>query len=462
MLPKADLLARLAEGHAARITVVTPNQRLAHSLTLEFDDYQIARGLSSWEAADILPFGAFVERLWEDALYSDLGESLPLLLTPAQEQHLWERILEKSGLLIVPQAAAQCRDAWRLLHQWRIGSGPGNEDAAAFSNWSKEYQRATKGDADAARLPDLMSAYVGKLKAPKLLVAYAFDVMPPQTREFLGRFPLESCHPESATGQCARASFPTGRQEIEAAAKWARARLEAGKKRIGVVVPELGRRREEVVRVFSRVMQPGCNLPGHKSAPMPFNVSLGRPLCAYPLISAALDLLALAFESVKFATASHLIRSPFLGSADSEMGRRASLDARLRRDADAIVSLPKLIAAVEPAPMLRKRLEAVFAAAQTKADSPSEWARRFSAVLDAAGFPGERGLDSQEFQTRAKWHEALGELSRLERISERFRFEQALAFLNRHCAETLFQPESPDAPIQILGVLEAAGLRFDC
>ena len=75
MLQKSELFARLAVGHAARITVVTPNQRLAHSLTLEFDDYQLARGLTSWEAADILPFGAFVERLWEDALYSDLGRS---------------------------------------------------------------------------------------------------------------------------------------------------------------------------------------------------------------------------------------------------------------------------------------------------------------------------------------------------------------------------------------------------
>src|SRR5438105_7282302 len=175
MLPKADLLARLAEGHAARITVVTPNQRLAHSLTLEFDDYQIARGLTSWEAADILPFGAFVERLWEDALYSDLGESLPLLLTPAQEQHLWERILEKSGLLIVPQAAAQCREAWRLIHQWRIGTGPANDDALAFGQWSSAYKKETQSDIDAARLPDLMAGCLDQLKKPARIVAYAFD-----------------------------------------------------------------------------------------------------------------------------------------------------------------------------------------------------------------------------------------------------------------------------------------------
>src|ERR687892_1335965 len=124
MLSREELFARLAEGHAARITVVTPNKRLSQELQREFDSHQIAKGLTVWEAPDILPFGAFVERLWEEALYSDLGETLPLLLTEAQEQLIWERILEKSGLLIVPQAAAQCREAWRLMHQWRIGNGP--------------------------------------------------------------------------------------------------------------------------------------------------------------------------------------------------------------------------------------------------------------------------------------------------------------------------------------------------
>ena len=41
-------------------------------------------------------------------------------------------------------------------------------------------------------------------------------------------------------------------------------------------------------------------------------------------------------------------------------------------------------------------------------------------------------------------------------------FDTAFAVLRRLCADTLFQPESPEAPIQVLGMLEAAGMRFDC
>ena len=429
----------------------------------QFDSFQVEKNLSVWEAPDILPFDAFVERLWEDALYSELGETLPLLLTPAQEQHLWEEILGKSELLIVSQAAAQCRDAWRLMHQWRIAAGSGNEDLQAFSKWASVYRERTAGEVDAARLPDLMAQHLDTLKKPALLVAYGFDVMPPQTAEFLQRFESASCMPEPVDGRCLRTSYPSAKHEIEAAAKWARARLEEGKRRIGVVVPDLQKRRSEVVRVFSRVMQPGYNLPGSPKTPMPFNVSLGKPLHSYPLVGAALNLIELALHGVDFAVASHVIRSPFLAHADVELSRRATLDAKLRKDFEETVSLAKLIAAAQPAPLLRKTLERVFEITKTRPDSPAEWARHFSALLEAGGFPGERALDSDEFQTRAKWHEALGELAKLERIAERFSSADALAFLKRHCTDTLFQPESSaEAPIQILGVLESAGLRFDC
>ena len=467
MLSKSQLFARLAEGHAAGITVVTPNARLARALTRDFDDFQTGRDLSSWEAADILPFDAFVERLWEDALYGPVGEaageSFPLLLTPAQEQHLWEAILADSGLLAVSQAAAQCRDAWRLAHQWRIRiDAAGSEDAAAFVEWSREYERGTRHDTDAARLPDLMLGYLDRVKTPKLLVAYGFDIVPPQTSAFFEKLDAETCSPESLAGSSTRNSFQTARLELEAAATWARARLEEGRTRIGVVMPDLQKRRSEVVRVFSRTMQPGYNLPSAKSAAMPFNVSLGLPLSAWPLVDAALSLFSLSHGEVEFAAASQLVRSPFLDGAETELSRRAILDARLRRDAEATVTLPKLIAGLERSSLLRNLLEKAFEIARARPDTPGDWARHFSALLEAAGFPGERALDSAEFQTRAKLHEALGELSKLERVAQRFSFSQAMSFLRRFCERTLFQPESVDAPIQVLGLLESRGLRFDC
>jgi probable DNA repair protein len=505
---KRELFAHLARGHSEGIAVVTPNRRLAQTLAREFDERQIASGLPVWETADILPFGAFVERLYEDALYSDISAQLPLLLTGAQEQELWEAAIRASkwgeALLALSRAAVDCRKAWGLAHEWRIagtlGSFPGNEDARAFSEWARDYAKRCdkEGNTDAARLADVVAPLLKEaaLRKPKLLVAYAFDVVPPQMQDFLDAcakqgIEVRNCAPEEKQSKVSRVAFPSEREELEAAASWARAKLEsfsspplprreragervgAGERgwvgagvrvRIGVVVPELGQRRREVARVFARVMDPARHLPSAEHKSLPFNISLGAPLADYPLAHAALSILELASGEIPFEQASRLIRSPFLAGAGAELSSRARLDAELRKQGPVRVTLGKLVALIEGAPALRQQLAALFALVREQPGgerSPHEWARHFSALLGAAGFPGERGLDSDEFQTQAKFNETLAEFAKLERVAPRMSFAQALARLRRLCTDTLFQPETPDAPIQVLGVLESAGLEFD-
>ena len=474
---KSELYASLAQGQAARATVLTPNRRLAQALAREFDDAQAATGLAVWETADILPFGAFVARLYEDALYSGLAARVPLLLAEAQGDELWEAAIRASGwgaaLLAVPQAARECARAWELAHGWRIAgalaSFPGNDDARAFADWAEDYARrcAAGGHTDSARLADVVAPLLGEgaLRKPRLLVAYGFDLFTPQERDLLDAcaasgVSLATCAPKAKMARAARHAFPAARDELEAAAQWARARLEAGAARIGVVVPELGARRKEALRIFARVLEPGFNLPcAQRNAPA-FNVSLGAPLADFPLVRAALSILELASGEIPFEQASRLVRSPFLGEGDAEMARRARLDASLRRTAPARVTLGKLVGLAQGCPLLRQRLEALYAVPRRESASPHEWGRHFSALLEAAGFPG-RSLDSAEFQARAKLNELLAELAKLERVAPKMSLARALARLRGLCGETLFQPETPGAPIQVLGALESAGLEFD-
>jgi ATP-dependent helicase/nuclease subunit B len=461
VIEKGALFERLARGRSASVTVVTPNQRLSQALMLEFDVSQTGKALSVWEAPDILPFGAFVRRLYEDGLYADLSAELPMLLTPAQEEEVWRQVVGGSGLLAVEGAAAQCRDAWALANLWRIRPGAGNEDTEVFARWLTHYNKKTENDLDTARLPDALQRFLPELKRPKLIVAYAFDILPPQTKEFLDALGTEaaSCRPDPRSATVSRAAFDSAKHEIEAAARWARARLEAGGKRIGVVIPSLREKRKEVVRVFSRVMRPG----GEKTA-VPFNVSLGTSLQEFPLVNAALTVLHFSQEEVSFEEASRIVRSPFIDGAESELGARMKLEARLRDKLGATVALPKLIAFLEKKTVLRERLERVFGMRETglfSQKTPAEWARHFTGVLEAAGFPGERALDSGEFQTQGKWNEALGELSRLDRVSKEMSFSQAFQTLRKICADTLFQPETPETPVQVLGLLESAGVEFD-
>jgi len=469
-LTKAELFARLAEDPPAGVSVVTPNRRLAVELTREFDQHQVAAGRAAWESPDILPLGAFVERCYEDALYTDAGGELPVLLADTQARELWEEVIRDSRwggeLLEVPRTATRALEAWRLAQAWRIapalGKFDGTDDTRAFAEWARVYAaRCRKGGfTDTAALPDVVAGQLAR--KPALLVAYAFDIVPPQSAEFLARAGERtlSCAGERRSSMRYSKSFASLGDELEHAASWARARLAAGLKRIGVVVPDLQLRRKQVVRVFSRTMQPDFNLPGAARKAMPFNVSLGEPLAQVPVVAGALALLDFAAREAEFDHVSRLIRSPFVGGADSEMALRARFDARLRRDAPATLSLPALIGRVEHCPDLRRRLEAVFAL-KPATHAPHDWARHYTAVLEAAGYPGERALDSTEFQACARFNALLGEFARLGRVVERLSANEALARLRRLCADTLFQPEAPDAPVQVLGLLESAGLEFD-
>ncbi len=479
------MLERLARGHEARITVTTPNRRLAQSLASEFAAAQLARGLKAWETADILPFDALVKRLWEDALYSDLAAGVPLPLSAAQEQALWEEAIHATRyaqtLFSAAPAAVQCAGAWQLAHAWRLSlksiDAPG-EDTRAFLDWSSRYERATRDrhQTDFARLPDVVAPHLrhAALRKPAMLVLFGMDIVTPQTGDFIGALARQGCEivevtPPTRNADVKRVQLADAKVEIETAARWARSRLEkSGAARIGVVVPDLAKSRSRVQRIFANVMRPD-HLVATGPAPLPFNISLGAALDEYPMIFDALTAIGLAGAQAPFESASRVIRSPFFGGAESEMQARARFDAAIRERCGSTVTLDSLARlAGSPkmprAPVLAERLDrlAQFRRSDLFGSKPaSEWAKAFSEALRLLGFPGERALDSAEHQTLDRWHELLAGFATLERVSGKMGFNAARERLRGMARDEIFQPEARDVPIQVMGILESAGQEFD-
>lgn len=483
----------LAQGIESRIesciesggAVVTPNRRLAASLKREYDARQAATGKPVWPTADILPFSAFVERAYGDALYS--GEpGLPILLAPAQELALWEAIIRESetgqSLLAIPEAAALAREAWQLAHSWnllpRLGKFPLNDDARAFREWSQRYETITRRErhTDGARLADVAASRLSlpQVRKPPSLVHYGFDLVMPQQAAFFQALAAAGCEvsgagPQQRGGARLRVACADSTEEMRRAAAWARAWLESGPAaRIGVVVPELAKHRKAIQRIFSAVMEPDYALPGRARPALPFNLSLGEALNTYPLVHFAFLVLELAGREIDYERASRLIRSPFLAGAESEFARRARLDARLRERAEPVVTLDRLIELIgrEEAgcPVLAQRLAALAEFRKARlfgGQAPSAWAKAISEALGVIGFPGERGLDSAEFQALAKWHELVADFAALDPVLARAGYTDAVSRLRRMAVDALFQPETPDVPIQVLGELEATGMEFD-
>jgi ATP-dependent helicase/nuclease subunit B len=493
-VPLTEIFANRGAGVEAGCTVVTPNRRLAIALKREFGAFQAGRGFSAWESADILPISAFIERLYEEVLYSVNGAELPILLTSAQEQVLWEEAVVCSGsgrsLLGVTEAAHLAREAWQLAHEWqlvpRLASFPLNEDCKAFRSWSRYYKNVTarSGQTDHVRLYTLMAGLCNSdsVNKPKRLFCYGFDILTPQHAELLTKLEQAGCEvllvspvirwTAGAPQDVGRMVCSDYREEIYLAANWARERLEKNPTaRIGIVVPQLSLYRSMISRIFKAVMDPDIHrsLPG-ADGELPFNLSLGMPLVSYPLVNAAFLVLEFTGGEIEFERVSVLLRSPFLGDGETEMFQRARLDAELRKRAEPRITIDRLLALIEreyentACPALIKLLcdwAGFSKTALSGLQRPSMLARAISEVLSIVGFPGQRTLDSSEFQTLKKWQEVLSNLAALDNVLPNTSFRQAVSRLRRMTAEILFQPETPAVPIQILGVFEAAGLTFD-
>jgi ATP-dependent helicase/nuclease subunit B len=479
-----EVYARLMQSPGVAVSVVTPNHRLALVLQREFGERQAALGKVLWESPDILPWSGFLERACGDARYSDVLP-LPLVLSPAQSHALWENLLRNSptgaALLAVADAARLAHEAWQLTRTWRLeprlqGSLL-NEDGKAFQDWAPRYERTLQrnGQMDAAELADRVLPLMtdGHVRRPQLLVAYGFDSFTPQQSDFFAGLQQAGsvvllAGPLELAGRVLRTPCADAEAEIRSAAAWARTQLEAGHRRIGIVVPNLAARRAAVVRLFSAAMAPDYALPDAPPRVLPFNLSLGVSLADYPLVNTALLLLELAGREIQFERASRVLRSPFIADAETERSGRALLDIELRGRAEPAVTLERLQNLIvrhgADCPQLARHLTTFVAIRKDRlfgAQAPSLWAEAFSEALAAMGFPGERALDSVEYQTLKRWHEVIAGFAALDRVVPRMAYAEALSRLRRMAVDTLFQPETPDVPIQILGVLETSGLIFD-
>ncbi len=483
-------------------TLLTVNQRLARYLRQAFNANQQALGHSVWISPDILPLSTWLERSWNEILDSiPANNGVPELLTHHQQRTLWERIITESAqgqhLLQVSSAADTASAAWTLLKQWRItlesvsgifGSAS-NTDNHAFMQWAQRFEKLCRKNAwlDSATLPDAVIQQIkaGVLPVPSNIGFAGFDEFTPQQQHLLQSLSAKGVNvtriapPESYNEGRVRCGCADVSSEIIAAAQWARQILDTdADATIAVVVPDLGALRETVARSFDQVFSPTKNFPNSDrvaaQAIAPYNISLGTALLDEPIIYAALLMLEFAGGKLALEKMGNLLRSPFLAGAEQEMTRRALLDARLRRAGELMVTLESLRyhaasasdsshACPEFAARLIKwaDLTRIFSSTSKIQQVPSKWVTAFTRLLACMAWPGERSLNSREYQAEVAWRGLLADYALLDRVVGKQTSGEAVGDLRTMAAATLFQPQGSGAPIQIMGLLETAGLQFD-
>ncbi len=464
-----ELPARLAAG----ATVVAASRRLARSLLDQFDVAQRAAGLDVWPAADCLPWQAWLARCWAEL------DQTTSVLDPLAERVAWEKVVgdwAQSRPLLAPAALAEtAQQAWGIAQAWdlapRLAQFHDTEDQGAMGVWASEFEAllARRGEIELARLPQSLCEQVlaGALAVPSTLIVAGFDLFTPAQLRLLQSLREAGTEvlllaPRQHQAAPVLVACRDARAELAAAADWARDRLNRHPgARIAVVVPDLAERRAAVAAQFSRSLAAAAGAA-------PFNISLGVPLADTGLADTALATLELVAGEVALSRACAWLRSPYLGGADSELAARAMLDVWLRERGEPALHLGRLRrAATRPeaaTPQLARRLAAM---AEWQARwlgqrlPPSAWVEPIFDLFGRADLPGEAPLDSAQWQAWQRLRELLAALARIDGISPRLSLAALRSQWRRWLNQTLFQPEGSDAPVQVLGLLEAAPLDFD-
>ena len=98
-------------------TVVTANARLSRQMRRDYDGERRREVLHVWESPDILPRGAWLERVWQECAYREPFDT-PVLLSATQEEALWEQSIagssEADELLDLPATVSAAEQAWNL------------------------------------------------------------------------------------------------------------------------------------------------------------------------------------------------------------------------------------------------------------------------------------------------------------------------------------------------------------
>ena len=453
--------------------LITVNRRLARSFARDYHAWKTRLGFSLWRPPDILPLDAFLLRAWKDYVWRSDSSDIPVLLTSLQEQIVWEQVIRASDagetLLRIPETARLAAESWQLIRAYRVpvdGRFEASDDWAAFAAWSRHFEKRCQANRwlETARLSDFIAARLtnGEIALPARVFVAGFDRLTPQQAEFLAALgaPTElepPCHQPAV----AYFKFQDAAAETRSAALWARRLVESQPEtRIGIAVPDLARIRARTERIFREILDPSNTIADEERS---FHVSLGPPLAETPVIHAGLLVLEFAAHGLPLPALGTLLRSPFLAGSEAEWTRRGLLDARLRKNGFWDLSVSALRRESSACPLLERRL----ARFEKLRDSlPPEqglagWTGDFAKLLDALGWPGDRPLNSREYQILEAWRERLSDLAALDLATPAVNFGQALSRLREIAAASPFQIENEDAPIQIMGLLEASTQSFD-
>ena len=476
---EAEIDAWLREGGL----VITASERASRAVSSRYHRARRSEGLKAWTAPNIQDWNSFVRSAWMDRSHNP-----KLILNRTQEHSLWADLAQADGrgATLLEESRYRLAERAQEAHELLCSYAPRllaatsragwQNDAGVFSRWLADFEQTCRR-ADllsAARLPnellDLLknstSDTENGFRKPLLIIG--FDRLLPVQREVLNAWgawreaPLAppATPPRFYVGQNDQA-------ELAACAVWCSRQLAATPgMRILVIVQNVTTLRGQIERAFLH----------HPTLAQQFEFSLGIPLDRVAFSRAAFLLIRWLSSSLTEHELDWLFSTGLAaGDPNETVHLQAHMRALRRRGREQpdwtleafLRTFPARTEQFSETGGLRPWINRMTAARGHLAElarepqSPLDWAELIPQLLESVCFAAAVPSASDEFQSAGRWQQALETTASLGYDGCRLEWSNFLSVLARTLAKTLFAPESSDAPIQISGPAESAGLTAD-
>jgi probable DNA repair protein len=354
-----------------------------------------------------------------------------------------------------------CSHAPQFL--WEGARNAWQQDATVFSGWLAAFDELCRAENLLApsRLPlELIPRLLAEPEERPPLLLAGFDRILPVQRSLFNAW---GAWRETAKGEpAAEVHFyaaADAQTELAACALWCGRQLAANPKaRLLVVAQAASARRGEIERAFLAHCGPA------------FEFSLGVPLSQIALARAAQFALRWLDGDLNEQELDWLLSTGHIATNPQES---AALQAYMRTLRRFSLERPKwtleaflgqrCASGLLPSSWVERVTQAQrrLAGITRRALPPLDWAELVPRLLEELRFASAHKLSSAEYQALRRWQLAVETCGSLGFDGRRMSWRDFLSQLGRALDETLFAPESHEAPIQIAGPAESAGLAAD-
>lgn len=467
--------------------ILTPNRRLSAWLQRDCNELMLGSGKRAWNSLKAMPVDSWLLEQYDALALIHTGDNpLPRLLSPQQSRLIWQKHLarnmeegtDREGMvqLCIQARSLACR--WQLRNEdWNQGE---TEENRVFACTHEAYLAELQAQnwVDAAGLAALLLREShNHLKSYDRVFLHGFnDLSEPQLIS-IGKlferhgasvhFSGAATHPLNANTIC----LPDHQLQFKQALLWAINQYQNNPQGLfAIVIPNLQQQRSHLEKLCHDLAHanPGSLPAAWQNA---INITAGRPLSSYPIISHLQLLLRAMHNTLLLNEWAVLIKSPFVKGGIRQFELRDSFVCWLRSNNRPQLSWLQVQQQWHAFNSGRGENQEQSEAPLSLADaslsqvrfkkSVSQWLQWLQQTLKQLGWLSEFTLDSETYQVNQRLQETLQSMVELEGFLDNLSFSDFTQELFTQLKNTTFQPQTDTAPIQIMGVLEAASLNFD-